>query len=105
MNKGIDASKKLLGIVKRNHIFSLLLNILCGNEKYSMKLKPTFLLALNFLFMFSGFVYGDDYQDGNDVADKGDYKTAFSLWKPLAERGLAEAQFNLGLMYSKELQI
>ena len=69
------------------------------------KTKLTFLLSLTFLFLFSGFVYGDDYQDGNDAADKGDYKTAFSLWKPLAERGLAEAQFNLGLMYRQGLGV
>ena len=31
----------------------------------SMKTKPlTFLLALAFLFLFSGSVYGDDLQDG-----------------------------------------
>ena len=29
-----------------------------------------------------------------------DYQTAFEIWKSLAEQGNAEAQFNLGRMYS-----
>ena len=32
-----------------------------------MKTKLTFLLALTFLFLFSGSVYGDDFQDGWDA--------------------------------------
>ena len=33
-----------------------------------MKTKPlTFLLALTFLFLFSGSVYGDDFQDSNHI--------------------------------------
>ena len=33
--------------------------------------KPlTFLLAVTFLFLFGGSVYGDDYQDGMDAAKK-----------------------------------
>ena len=64
-----------------------------------MNKKLTFLLSLTFLFLFSGSVYGDDFQDGLDAVDRGDYKTAHRLWLPLAEQGHASAQFNLGLMY------
>jgi uncharacterized protein len=64
-----------------------------------MKTPLTFLLALTFLFLFSGSVYGDDFQDGLDATRKGDYKTAFTLWKPLAEQGNITAQYNLGTMY------
>ena len=31
-----------------------------------MKTKLTFLLTLTFLFLFSGSVYGDDFDDGMD---------------------------------------
>ena len=35
---------------------------------YVMNIKPlTFLLALTFLFLFSGPVFGDDFQDGVDA--------------------------------------
>ena len=67
-----------------------------------MKTKPlTFILALTFLFLFSGSVYGGDFQDGLDAYQRKNYKEAFSLWKPLAEQGYALAQYNLGVMHDK----
>jgi hypothetical protein len=35
-----------------------------------MKTKLTFILSLIFVFLFSGSVYGDDFQDGMDAAKK-----------------------------------
>ena len=64
-----------------------------------MKTPLTFLLSLTFLFLFSGSVYGDDFQDGLDAYNRKDYKEAFRLFLPSAEQGVAEAQYNLGLMY------
>ena len=64
-----------------------------------MKTPPTFLLSLTFLFLFSGSVYGDDFQDAEDAYNRKDYKTAYKLLLPLAEQGDAAAQYNLGLMY------
>ena len=46
-------------------------------QKENMKTKQlTFILALTFLFLFSGSVYGDDFQDGLDAYQKQDYKNA-----------------------------
>jgi TPR repeat protein len=42
-----------------------------------------------------------NFDDGLVAADKGDFATALKEWKPLAEQGYANAQFNLGLMYQK----
>jgi len=65
-----------------------------------MKTKPlTFLLALTFLFLFSGSVFGDDFQDGFDAYKRNDYKEAFKLFRLSAVQGNESAQFNLGLMY------
>ena len=65
-----------------------------------MKTKQlSFLLALTFLFLFSGSVYGDDYQDAKDAYERKDYKTSNKLWLPLAEQGVADAQYTLGQMY------
>jgi len=62
-----------------------------------MKTKPlTFLLALTFLFLFSGSVYGDDFQKGSDAYHRKDYKEALRLMLPLAEQGDASAQNWLG---------
>jgi hypothetical protein len=41
-----------------------------------------------------------DYQKGLDAYNAGDYATAMKEWRPLAEQGNADAQYNLGFMYS-----
>ena len=40
-----------------------------------------------------------DIQPGKDAYDRGDYETALKEWRPLAEQGLAAAQFFLGVIY------
>ena len=67
-----------------------------------MKTKPlTFLLALTFLFLLSGSVYGGVLQDADDAYERGNYKEAVKWWKLAAEQGDADAQYNLGHMYYK----
>jgi TPR repeat protein len=58
-------------------------------------------LALGFaLLMASNSVgYAQDFQKGLAAYIKGDYATALREWRPLAEQGLAAAQYNLGWMY------
>ena len=69
--------------------------------------KLTFLLALTFLFLFSGssVVFGDDLQDGWDAYHRKDYKTTYKLWLPLAKQGYAEAQYLLGMMYGEGIGV
>ncbi len=50
------------------------------------------------LFGISGSSFAD-YDDGVVAAGKGDYKTAFNEWKPLAEQGHVKAQIRLAQMY------
>jgi uncharacterized protein len=45
-------------------------------------------------------VTAQDYDKGLEAAQAGDFFTALSEWKPLAEQGDASAQYNLGLMYT-----
>lgn len=40
-----------------------------------------------------------DFKAGMDAANRGDHATALREWRPLAEEGNADAQFNLGLQY------
>ena len=42
-----------------------------------------------------------ELQRGTDAYLEGDYETAADIWHLLAERGLAKAQFSLGIVYSK----
>ena len=43
--------------------------------------------------------FGANFQDGVNAIEKGDYKTAFTIFEDLASKGDAKAQFYLGLMY------
>ena len=53
-------------------------------------------IILSFLFSFSVFA---DWEAGVDAYQAGDYATALKEFRPLAEQGDADAQFNLGVMY------
>jgi TPR repeat protein len=42
-----------------------------------------------------------EFQAGMEANDREDYATALREWRPLAERGDALAQYNLGMLYRK----
>ena len=42
-----------------------------------------------------------DLNEGFEAAQRGDFATAMREWRPLAEAGVAKAQYNLGVMYDK----
>ena len=44
-------------------------------------------------------VTAQDFNKGSEAYMAGDYATALKEWKPLAEQGNANAQYNLGIMY------
>ena len=56
-------------------------------------------LVLIMVALISPPVYAGDLQEGIDAARRGDYKTASEKLMPLAEKGDAEAQRNIGFMY------
>ena len=41
------------------------------------------------------------FEDAVAAYQRGDYATAYALTRPLADEGVARAQFNLGVMYAK----
>ena len=57
------------------------------------------ILLMALLIGFPAF--GADFQKGRNAAARGDYATALKEWRPLAKQGVASAQNNLGVMYSK----
>ncbi len=69
------------------------------NYEDTMK-KVSIYLSVLLLFLFVGLspVYAG-WNEGAGALDRGDYKTAFQEFKPLAEHGNAGAQYNIGLMY------
>ena len=60
----------------------------------------TLLTTTVLLFGISGSGVAD-FNDGWVADQKGDYKTAFNEWKPLAEQGDVGAQYNLAQMYRR----
>jgi TPR repeat protein len=48
---------------------------------------------------FAALSAGADFNSGLAAYNKGDYTTAVKEWRPLADQGVAAAQFNLGLLY------
>ena len=59
----------------------------------------TLLAALTALMLFATPVVAGDFEHAVAAYNAGNYEKAFRLWKPLAEQGDADAQYNLGLMY------
>lgn len=57
-------------------------------------------VALVILVLASTPVRAGPYEDGLAAAKRGDYSTAFRLWKPLAEQGSAESQLRLSALYA-----
>ena len=68
-------------------------------------LTITIYLTLAVLLGTTGTSWGADYQKGVAAAQSGDYATALQEWKPLAEQGDADAQFNLGWLYAEGLGV
>ena len=42
-----------------------------------------------------------NFNKGIAAYERGDYATALSLWRPLADQGFATSQYNLGVMYER----
>lgn len=70
----------------------------------SAGLKRLVVIGMVFLFLnvpiFTHADAGIDFQLGLEAYEKGDYKTALKMFKPLAEQGDGDAQFCLGVMYA-----
>ena len=63
------------------------------------KLLKHMLLACVCLFALTGQAMADLLSDAKTAYDAGDYEQAAKLYSPLAKKGNAEAQYNLGVMY------
>ena len=53
-----------------------------------------------FLLLLAAPAWGQDFKKGVQAYEGGDYAAALQEWRPLAEQGHADAQFNLGIMYA-----
>ena len=51
--------------------------------------------------LIPGLAVAGPFEDATKAYNRGDYKTAYRLFKSLAEQGDANAQYNLGISYQK----
>ena len=58
-----------------------------------------YLVAIALLFLATEPASAQSVKAGIDAWQKADYSAAVAIWRPLAERGDADAQFNLGQAY------
>jgi TPR repeat protein len=65
-----------------------------------MNLPHTALLATALFLSSLPVAYADEFEDGRAAYDRGDFKTAMELWRPLAEKGNTKAINNIGLLYA-----
>jgi TPR repeat protein len=70
---------------------------------YLYKLRASAILKLGAIGLMLAVLAlpatAQDYAKGGAAHGRGDYATALREWRPLADRGDAEAQHSLGLMY------
>ena len=64
-------------------------------------LATTLYLTFVLLLGSIGISSGNDFLKGLNAYYSGDFATALSEWKPLAEQGHSPSQYNLGFMYYK----
>jgi TPR repeat protein len=68
-----------------------------------MGMNRTFKAAVAALMLavgFAGSVVAEPFEDGVNALERGDYATAMGHLRPLAEKGEANAQYSLGIMYA-----
>ena len=70
-----------------------------------MKVFRSLLLAVAFVASTGSTALAQDFDKGVAAYNSGDYVTALQEWRPLAEQGYADAQYNLGLMYDNGLGV
>jgi len=64
-----------------------------------MRKPPLLALSATFVVLITAVPALADFQAGLDAYQKGDYPGAAKEWRPLAEQGDPEAQYNMGLLY------
>ncbi len=79
---------------------TLMFAIIGQNNNNNFMKKFTLITLLSLATSFaSPFTWSADFASGIAAYQAGDFKTALSVWKPLAQRGNVRAQNFLGFMY------
>src|SRR5260370_32443649 len=71
-----------------------------GKRAVRNLIKVGLVAIVPFLGLAASVVAGP-FEDGLAAHKRGDYATTLRFWRPLADQGDAQAQFNLGVIYAK----
>ena len=70
------------------------------------RLKAPFKQIIAFIFIFSAYnAHSDTFVSGLNALDRSHYASAYRSFKPLADKGVAEAQNNLGFLFQNGLGV
>lgn len=69
-------------------------------KRHHLRQIHAMLLVSAIAAAITGAAFAGPFDDGLAAAQRGDYPTALQLWRALADRGDADAQYNLGVMYN-----
>jgi len=72
---------------------------------FNFRIRYLALCLASSIAVISSLAQAQDYNDGLLAASDGDYSTAVTKWKPLADQNDARAQFNMALMYHSGLGV
>jgi len=72
---------------------------------YFKNLYLTFVTLVSLIVAFPGTGFADEMSQGMSAYEAGRFQEAYQAWLPLAKKGDANAQFNLGLMYRNGLGV
>lgn len=64
-------------------------------------LRPLRITLITLAMLATGCAFAGDYEDGVYAYKVGDYSTAATKWRPLADRGDARAANNMGVLHEK----
>ena len=64
-----------------------------------MNKLQSLVLAITLYIVSVSVATAQDFDKGLDAYSAGDYQTALREWRPLADRGESDVQFNMGVMY------
>ena len=64
-----------------------------------VRLNNSLFSAILIALVLATFPAVADFKDGIEALKRGDYEAAFSQFKPLADQGQAQSQYNIGIMY------
>jgi TPR repeat protein len=80
-------------------MINIIMRLIFIRDEEAIFMRSIYWVLLSVFALLATATYAGDFDKGLAAYEAGNYATAFEEFSELAEEGLAEAQFNLGLMH------